>query len=152
MIGKATAFSITDNDPVTIFGLPKTVDLEARVQFGYLTLANVTTQFRILSQPCSVIRDVTLQTAELMQNAQGKSSRDTRSVLSMSFLSLCFLFMSSSIVTSWPCRMRKKFPHAPNGQALYSHWLDRHLHPSRCAHSTPPPAFNSGQCLTLTSY
>lgn len=89
MIGKATAFSITGNDPVTIFGLPKTVDLE----------------FRILSQPCSVIRDVTLQTAELMQNAQGKSSRDTRSVLTgragcgKSFLML--QMVKHCIATGW---------------------------------------------------
>lgn len=39
-------------------------------------------EFRILSKPCSVIRNVTVQTAELLDEAKGKSSLDTRVVLS----------------------------------------------------------------------
>jgi small subunit ribosomal protein S29 len=90
MIGKAAAFSLTDNDPVRIFGLPKKMLLEVRIQLGYRTLTNVTTQFRILSKPCSVIRDVTLETVELMKGAREKSSRDTRAILSMSISCSCF--------------------------------------------------------------
>jgi small subunit ribosomal protein S29 len=82
MIGKVVAFSLTDNGPVQIFGLPKTVLLEVCVHLWSQISTNTTAQFRVLSKPCSVIRDVTLQIVELMKSAQDKSSRDTRSVLS----------------------------------------------------------------------
>lgn len=84
MIGKAAAFSMTDKDPLRRFGLSKRMLLEVRIHVGRQILTNSTIQFRLLSTPCSVIRDVTLQTAEIINAARDKSSLDTRAVFSMS--------------------------------------------------------------------
>ncbi|KAF9464923.1 mitochondrial ribosomal death-associated protein 3-domain-containing protein [Collybia nuda] len=65
MVGKATGFALTDNDPVRIFGLPKKMLLE----------------FRILSKPCSVIRGITVDTVERLEKARETSSLKTRLVL-----------------------------------------------------------------------
>jgi hypothetical protein len=135
MVGKAAAFSLTDNHPVRIFGLPKQMLLEVYLQLRYWLSANVTTQFRILSKPCSVIRDVTLQTVQLMQNARDKSSRDTRAVFSTPILVHLLTYTSYIFLTSWTRRMREKFPHAADCRTLHSQRLDCHLHPSRCVHT-----------------
>ncbi|KAG6856490.1 hypothetical protein H0H87_003958 [Tephrocybe sp. NHM501043] len=65
MIGKAAEFPILKNDPARIYGLPKKMLLE----------------FRILSKPCSVVRTVTVQAANMLEKAKSKSSLDTRIVL-----------------------------------------------------------------------
>ena len=41
-------------------------------------------QFRLLSKPCSVVRDVTMNVIDMMDTASVKASRDTRIVLSES--------------------------------------------------------------------
>ncbi|RDB15895.1 37S ribosomal protein S23, mitochondrial [Hypsizygus marmoreus] len=65
LLGQAAEFNLTDNDPVRMFGLPKKMLLE----------------FRLLSKPCSVVRDITVHTAELLGKAGDKSSLETRLVL-----------------------------------------------------------------------
>jgi small subunit ribosomal protein S29 len=62
MVGKAMKFPVGENEPFRIFGLPKSLLVE----------------FRILSKPCSVIRDVTLTAIEMLEHASKKSSADTR--------------------------------------------------------------------------
>ncbi|KAF8054781.1 hypothetical protein FPV67DRAFT_1681679 [Lyophyllum atratum] len=66
MLGLATEFPTLENDPARIYGLPKKMLLE----------------FRILSKPCSVVRDITVKTVELLDKAKEMSSLDTRVVLS----------------------------------------------------------------------
>ncbi|GLB43195.1 putative mitochondrial ribosomal death-associated protein 3 [Lyophyllum shimeji] len=66
LVGVATEFPTLENDPARIYGLPKKMLLE----------------FRILSKPCSVVRNVTVKTAELLDKAKDKSSLETRVVLS----------------------------------------------------------------------
>ncbi|KAG5637829.1 hypothetical protein H0H81_003100 [Sphagnurus paluster] len=65
MVGKAAEFPTIDNDPARIYGLPKKMLLE----------------FRILSKPCSVVRDITVQSAQMLDEAKNKSSLETRVVL-----------------------------------------------------------------------
>jgi small subunit ribosomal protein S29 len=65
VVGQAMEFRTKDNTPFRIFGLPKNMLLE----------------FRLLSKPCSVIRDVTLSAIDTLDAASVKSSHETRIVL-----------------------------------------------------------------------
>ncbi|KAK7455168.1 hypothetical protein VKT23_011039 [Stygiomarasmius scandens] len=62
MIGQAVHFTELENDPIKFYGTPKDILLE----------------YRLLSRRASVIRDVTVQTARLLDEAAQKSSQDTR--------------------------------------------------------------------------
>ncbi|THU80619.1 hypothetical protein K435DRAFT_736067 [Dendrothele bispora CBS 962.96] len=62
MIGQAVHFAELPNDPIKFYGTPKPLLLE----------------YRLLSRRASVIRDVTVQTARLLDEAAQKSSKDTR--------------------------------------------------------------------------
>ncbi|KZP11108.1 hypothetical protein FIBSPDRAFT_871879 [Athelia psychrophila] len=64
VIGTAMRFGARENEPYRIFGLPRNLVLE----------------FRMLSKPCSVIRDVTLKAVDTLDAASVKPSRDTRVV------------------------------------------------------------------------
>lgn len=76
MIGTAAEFQSKDNDPMQRFGLPKKLLLEVRrsnlSSFLGDQLIHVFSQFRILSKPYSIIRDVTLSVVEKL--AQAKDS------------------------------------------------------------------------------
>lgn len=65
MVGSAAAFDLPENDPLRIFGLPKKMLLE----------------FRILSKPCSVVRQVTSDAIDMLDDAKTKSSLESRVVL-----------------------------------------------------------------------
>ncbi|KAJ4482989.1 mitochondrial ribosomal death-associated protein 3-domain-containing protein [Lentinula edodes] len=65
MIGQVVAFSQTPNDPIKYFGTPKNMLLE----------------FRLLSKRCSVIRNITVFTAEELDSAAAEPSHKTRYVL-----------------------------------------------------------------------
>ncbi|KIM88314.1 hypothetical protein PILCRDRAFT_814211 [Piloderma croceum F 1598] len=65
VVGKVMDFGMNENDPFRIFGLPKDLLLE----------------FRLLSKPCSVIRDMTLTAIDMLDAASVKPSSDTRVVL-----------------------------------------------------------------------
>ncbi|KAJ3826199.1 mitochondrial ribosomal death-associated protein 3-domain-containing protein [Lentinula raphanica] len=65
MIGQVVAFDQIPNDPIKYFGTPKNMLLE----------------FRLLSQRCSVIRNITVFTAEELNAAAAESSSKTRYVL-----------------------------------------------------------------------
>ncbi|PFH53262.1 hypothetical protein AMATHDRAFT_137940, partial [Amanita thiersii Skay4041] len=65
LAGKATVFSLARSDPFKKFGLPKNVYLE----------------HRILSKPCTVIRNVTLDLLNTLQNAKNHSSDSSRYIL-----------------------------------------------------------------------
>ncbi|KAJ3999088.1 mitochondrial ribosomal death-associated protein 3-domain-containing protein [Lentinula boryana] len=65
MIGQVVAFNQTPNDPIKYFGTPKNMLLE----------------FRLLSQRCSVIRNITILTAEELNSAASEPSHKTRYVL-----------------------------------------------------------------------
>ncbi|RXW16060.1 hypothetical protein EST38_g9796 [Candolleomyces aberdarensis] len=64
-VGTAAGFDLTPTNPAKVFGLPKKMFLE----------------FRILSTPCSVIRDVTVETKNKLEKAKDSSSKDSRIVL-----------------------------------------------------------------------
>ncbi|KAJ4474475.1 mitochondrial ribosomal death-associated protein 3-domain-containing protein [Lentinula aciculospora] len=64
-IGQVVAFNQTPHDPIKYFGIPKNMLLE----------------FRLLSQRCSVIRNITVFTAEELKSAASKPSHKTRYVL-----------------------------------------------------------------------
>ncbi|KDQ51085.1 hypothetical protein JAAARDRAFT_211375 [Jaapia argillacea MUCL 33604] len=63
-IGTAMQFVMSKNDAALKFGLPKSMLLE----------------FRILSKPCSVVRDVTVKAVDKLDEASQKSSFETRVV------------------------------------------------------------------------
>ncbi|KAI0045817.1 hypothetical protein FA95DRAFT_1560786 [Auriscalpium vulgare] len=63
--GKAMQFPLPDNDAIRIFGVPR----------------NVLVDFRILSKPASVVRDITVKLAGKLQRASQQSSEDNRIVL-----------------------------------------------------------------------
>ncbi|KAE9390570.1 hypothetical protein BT96DRAFT_865483 [Gymnopus androsaceus JB14] len=65
MIGQVVAFDQIPNDPIKFFGTPKQMLLE----------------FRLLSQRCSVIRNITIFTAQELDEAAAGPSRKTRYVL-----------------------------------------------------------------------
>ncbi|KAG5642823.1 hypothetical protein DXG03_002082 [Asterophora parasitica] len=65
MIGKATEFPTLENDPARVYGLPKKMLLE----------------FRILSKPCSVVRNITVKSVGILDKAKDASSLDSRYVL-----------------------------------------------------------------------
>lgn len=64
-VATAMKFPTSEINPMNVFGLPKTM----------------ATEFRLLSKPCSVIRDVTLSVLERLDVAGGKSSFRSRFVL-----------------------------------------------------------------------
>ncbi|KAI0314593.1 mitochondrial ribosomal death-associated protein 3-domain-containing protein [Amylostereum chailletii] len=64
-IGKALSFPLPENDVVRIFGVPR----------------NLLVDFRVLSKPTSVIRDVTVQLVDKLQAAGQGSSKNSRTVL-----------------------------------------------------------------------
>ncbi|KZT64493.1 hypothetical protein DAEQUDRAFT_678488 [Daedalea quercina L-15889] len=64
-IGKALAFPKSQNEPLRAFGVP----------------GSILRDFRVLSRPCSVIRDVTVSTLNILDAASSKSSRDTRLIM-----------------------------------------------------------------------
>lgn len=77
-------FGMNKNDPFRIFGLPKNLLLEVRiesVEFSNISLI-LSPKFRLLSKPCSVIRDITLTTINMLDAASVLPSSDTRVVLS----------------------------------------------------------------------
>jgi len=63
--GVAMKFPMAETDPIRVFGLPK----------------NLIVEFRVLSKPCSVVRDVTLNVLERLDAASQTSSANTRIVL-----------------------------------------------------------------------
>ncbi|KAI0060655.1 hypothetical protein BV25DRAFT_1954404 [Artomyces pyxidatus] len=63
--GKAMMFPLPENDAVRIFGVPK----------------NVLVDFRVLSKPASIVRDVTLRIVDKLQRASEQSSEKNRVVL-----------------------------------------------------------------------
>ncbi|KAF5391111.1 hypothetical protein D9757_003064 [Collybiopsis confluens] len=65
MIGSVTAFDEIPNDPIKYFGTPKQMLLE----------------FRLLSKKCSVIRNITVLTAQELDSAAEAPSHKTRFVL-----------------------------------------------------------------------
>ncbi|KAG6826316.1 hypothetical protein H0H92_000333 [Tricholoma furcatifolium] len=65
MIGQATEFPVSKNDPARIYGLPKKMLLE----------------FRLLSKPCSVVRNITVSLANILDEAGRKDSSTSRGVL-----------------------------------------------------------------------
>ncbi|EAU90026.1 mitochondrial carrier protein [Coprinopsis cinerea okayama7 len=65
-IGTVAGFDLTPTNPAKVFGLPKKMFLE----------------FRIMSKPCSVIRDVTVDTIQKLESARNSSSLNNRLVLS----------------------------------------------------------------------
>ncbi|KAF6759514.1 mitochondrial carrier protein [Ephemerocybe angulata] len=64
-VGKAVSYSDAPNNAAKVFGLPRKMFFE----------------YRILSSPCSVVRDVTLQAVETLEKAKASSSLDSRIVL-----------------------------------------------------------------------
>ncbi|KAF5373831.1 hypothetical protein D9758_000990 [Tetrapyrgos nigripes] len=62
MVGKAVHFEERENDPIKFFGTPKDILLE----------------YRLLSRRASVVRDVTVQTARLLDEAAKNPSKQTR--------------------------------------------------------------------------
>ncbi|ESK97726.1 mitochondrial carrier protein [Moniliophthora roreri MCA 2997] len=64
-VGKAAHFEQLENDPIKYFGTPRNILLE----------------YRLLSQRASVIRDVTVGAARLLDEAEGKTSDKTRVVM-----------------------------------------------------------------------
>ncbi|TEB25788.1 mitochondrial carrier protein [Coprinellus micaceus] len=64
-VGQATSFDTTQTNAAKVFGLPNKMHFE----------------YRILSTPCSVIRDVTLKAIHTLDKAKGSSSKDHRIVL-----------------------------------------------------------------------
>jgi small subunit ribosomal protein S29 len=76
---------MSDTNPTTVYGLPKTVETEV---CSHPTprppwVSHTTLQFRLLSKPCSVVRDITLKTLGKLDAASDKSSFHSRMVLSM---------------------------------------------------------------------
>lgn len=63
-LNKAMRFSNEKNSPITIYGVPR----------------NLLIEYRLLTTPCSVVRDITLSTAEKLDTAGQQSSRDSRMV------------------------------------------------------------------------
>ncbi|PCH36270.1 hypothetical protein WOLCODRAFT_91935 [Wolfiporia cocos MD-104 SS10] len=59
------AFPMSENEGIRAYGVPKNMLLE----------------FRILSKPCSVVRDVTLAAVNTLDYASDRSSKDTRLIL-----------------------------------------------------------------------
>ena len=51
-------------------------------------------QFRMLSKPCSVIRDITLKAIDMLDAASIKPSRDTRVVFSACFLPFPYFILT----------------------------------------------------------
>ncbi|EPT03056.1 hypothetical protein FOMPIDRAFT_1022642, partial [Fomitopsis schrenkii] len=64
-VGKALAFPTSQNEALRAFGVPD----------------SILRDFRVLSRPCSVIRDVTVRSFDVLDAASNKSSRDTRLVM-----------------------------------------------------------------------
>lgn len=64
-VGKAMAFPMSENEAIRAYGVPK----------------NLVVEFRVLSKPCSVVRDVTVTAIDTLDEASSKSSRDTRLVM-----------------------------------------------------------------------
>ncbi|KZT07490.1 uncharacterized protein LAESUDRAFT_698797 [Laetiporus sulphureus 93-53] len=64
-VGTAMQFPKSENEAMRAYGLPRQLLLE----------------FRILSKPCSVVRDVTLKAVNSLDAASRKPSRDTRLVM-----------------------------------------------------------------------
>ena len=65
-VGTAMEFVKTDTDLLRVYGVPR----------------NLLVDFRILSKPCSVVRNVTLSTIEMLNVAAQASSQPLRAVLS----------------------------------------------------------------------
>ncbi|KAF8625521.1 hypothetical protein AX17_006833 [Amanita inopinata Kibby_2008] len=65
MVGKTVAFAVSENDPIRRFGLPKKLLIE----------------YRILSKPYTVIRNVTVDLMRKLDEAKSRSSLETRHVL-----------------------------------------------------------------------
>ncbi|KAI0918029.1 hypothetical protein AcW1_007009 [Taiwanofungus camphoratus] len=63
--GTAMEFQKFENDVIRAYGVPK----------------NLLVEFRVLSKPCSVIRDVTLTAIDTLDTAHDKPSRDSRLIL-----------------------------------------------------------------------
>ncbi|KAF8346806.1 mitochondrial ribosomal death-associated protein 3-domain-containing protein [Amanita rubescens] len=64
-VGTMAFFAFSENDPVRRFGLPKKLLLE----------------YRVLSRPYTVIRDVTMDVVDMLKTARDHSSMDSRHVL-----------------------------------------------------------------------
>lgn len=64
-VGKVMQFSKPQNGVLKAYGVPK----------------NLVVEFRVLSSPYSVVRDVTISTAELLEAASSKPSSETRAVI-----------------------------------------------------------------------
>ncbi|TFK66662.1 hypothetical protein BDN72DRAFT_132569 [Pluteus cervinus] len=64
MVGRAVEFPIANNDPIRVYGLPRTTHKE----------------FRLLSKPCSIIRDVTVDATSMLDTAKTKPSSETSRV------------------------------------------------------------------------
>ncbi|KAI0736464.1 mitochondrial ribosomal death-associated protein 3-domain-containing protein [Fomitopsis betulina] len=64
-VGKALAFPTSQNEALRAFGVPD----------------SILRDFRVLSRPCSVIRDVTIRSFDVLDAASNKSSRDTRLIM-----------------------------------------------------------------------
>jgi small subunit ribosomal protein S29 len=83
-VGSVMDFGTKDHGPIRIFGLPKNMLLEVRTDLSCVVghISDFLSQFRLLSKPCSVIRDVTLTAIDMVDTANIKPSRETRVVLS----------------------------------------------------------------------
>ena len=98
-------FPVSNTNPTEVYGLPKTVETEVRARIprlpfpiGPLYTFTHYPQFRLLSKPCSVVRDVTLEVLGKLDAASDKSSFHSRMVLSVEprliGLMLCGAYMS----------------------------------------------------------
>ena len=83
-------FPVSDTNPTTVYGLPKTVETEVRSRPTRRPpwVSHTTLQFRLLSKPCSVVRDITLKILGKLDAASDKSSFHSRMVLSMEKISV----------------------------------------------------------------
>ena len=77
-------FSKPEDGPISTYGVPKNMLLDVRISMrtAGLLLQPTVIQFRIMAKPCAVVRDITLSTVQTLAEAEVKSSRETRAVLS----------------------------------------------------------------------
>jgi small subunit ribosomal protein S29 len=77
------AFAASENDPMKKFGLPRSMLLEVCSTPTSVTPPLTTlVQFRLLSRPCSVVREVTEETLGKLDAASSGPSSAMRAVLS----------------------------------------------------------------------
>lgn len=80
--GNALAFPLPENDALRVFGMPRNVLLDvSHFPTSSFLKPIFFFQFRILSKPASVVRDVTIKLVDQLQAASQESSQSNRFVL-----------------------------------------------------------------------